>query len=599
MTKEKEPLKEKKAVKFCTVPVFNEIQLDKQVAKQVRFLKAIYPFLEDEENWNEGCIELRPLKRDGDIKGYIRSYNAWHMQEKDIEALKKFLGMLNGKGFCLYYSIFAFDYKKEVSRNGKIYEKGKINNENAMFTTVLVMDFDNITSEEFKKEKQKLIDLDIETIDIFTGHGFQSIILLSEKVTDKEILKKFTNLMLAKGFKVDEALVDPARVGREPYSFNCKALDKKSKYYDEFVTEIFATTDVAWTDKRYHIVDVFEKINSMKDVIPQIKELTHIDIKSITTAPITKTEQKKQVAQKNETNKIKIENLKHVYHMIKYEKLPEPIKHMLSGSRDGYRNQVVLFLIPFLRNSLGLNIQTIKQVMTLWGERCIPNLDQSFVEVEVNRVYEYGFKSKFGKYTEKLVSEYGFLEFTKYTRLNKIVIPNAIFDDFDVISDGAVRIYLALKLAESIDGITEFTKKDIQKYANIGERTIERNIKHIVNMGYICKRRTNRRMKEEYVYSINTHFSVTAGFTMLENSVVTLMLIQLTDGEMKVYSYLCRMVSDAKNDCWASQKYIAKQVRKTQQGVALITEKLMEKKYINKKTEEKNGFKHCIYNLNY
>ena len=37
----------------------------------------------------------------------------------------------------------------------------------------------------------KLIALDIETIDIFTGHGFQSIILLEHKVYDKNILSDF------------------------------------------------------------------------------------------------------------------------------------------------------------------------------------------------------------------------------------------------------------------------------------------------------------------------------------------------------------------------------------------------------------------------
>lgn len=586
---------------FNSVPVFNDKQLDKQLEKQVHFLKIIYPFLEDESTWNEGAIELRPIKRDSTLKGYIRSYNAWHMQDKDIESLKKFLGMINGKGYCLYYSTFTFDHSKEVlNGNGKAMEKGKINNSNALFTTVLPMDFDNITLEEFKKEKQKLIDLDIETIDIFTGHGFQSLILLNHRVLDKDILKKFTNLMLSKGFKVDEALVDPARVLRMPYSFNCKAMDKKSKYYHEAFPDLFPTTDINWTERRYHVVDIFQKINSMPDVIPQEKPMTEIEIKGIQVAPITSTEKKKEQAEIKEVKKIKIENLKTVFNMLDFEKLPEPIQKMLQGSQSGLRNKVMLFLIPFFRNSLGLSIQTIKQIMAIWGEKCSPALDKDFVIAEVDRLYKYGFKGKFGAYTAELQKAYGYLEFSKFTRQNKITIPNSIFDDFDVISDGAVRIYLSMKLAVAIDGVKEFTQKEILEHAEIGRATFYRNITDLLAMGYLCKKRANRRQGEEYIYYINPYFSSVDGFTMLENAVVQMMLNQLTDGEMKLYSYLCMMVGSSKNDCWASQKYLAKKIgKKGQNAISMMTDSLQSKKYITKNTIDKDGIKHCIYNLNY
>lgn len=591
----------KKINKFDKVPMFTEKQLDKQLEKQIRFLRTIYPFLNDENNWNEGCIEIRPIKRDKNVKQYVKSYNTWHLKEKDIEALREFLQIVNGKGFCLYFSTFAFDFHKEVlKKNSKLFEKGKINNQNALFTTILPMDFDNISFQEFQEQKQKLMDLGIETLDIFSGHGFQSFILLDRKVYDRDILKKFTKVMLSKGFKIDEALVDPARVVRQPYTFNCKAMDKKSKYYDAVCPEILPTTDINWTERRYHIADIFKKINSLPDVIPQEHPITEFEIKAIKTASMTKNEKKKEENKIKEVKKIKIESLKTVYSMLDFEKLEEPIQKMLQGSQSGLRNKVMLFIIPFLRNSLGLSIQTIKQIMTIWGKRCSPSLDKDFVTAEVDRLYKYGLKAKFGAYTEELRKAYGYLEFTKFTRQNKITIPNSIFDDFDVIKDGAVRIYLSLKLAEAIDGVKEFTKKDIQMAADIVERTVERNIKDLVNMGYICKRRTNRRIGEEYIYYINPYFSTTAGFTMLENAVVRMMLKELTDGEMKLYSYLCRMIGDSQTDCWASQKYLAKQIGKAgQNAISMMTDSLNEKKFITKKTEKKDGIMHSIYNLNY
>jgi|GEM_PF-2114676 len=590
---------EKPMVIYNHVPFFSEKELSNQVEKMVKFLKTIYPFIIDKKNWNEGCIELRAVKRDAEIKTYIRSYHAWHMGPNDIKALKVFLGLLNGKGYCLYYSIYAFDYSKETHGNSKVYQKGKVNNQNALFTTILVMDFDNITIKNFEKEKQKLLDLDIETIDIFTGHGFQSIILLNHLVTDKDMLKKFTNSILKKGLKIDGAFVDPARIGRLPYSFNCKSIDKKSKYYNETSPEIFATTTITWTEKRYHIEDIFEKIKSMKDVIHQTSQKPQLNIKSFTTTAIIKTEIGEQTAKKTEVNKINKESLKQAYFMINFEELPKPIQYMFSGSRDGYRNQVILFLIPFLRNSLGLNIQTIIQAMTLWGKKSTPILDELFIATEVTRIYAYGLKSKFGNYTTDLAKEYGSYDFKKHSKQNKISIPNTIFTDFDKIKGGSIKIYLSLKLEENVKKIKEFTQNDIEEFAAISRSTFVRNIKDLVNMGYVCKKRTNRRNKEEYIYYINPFFSVVAGFTMLENRVVRLMLNELTDGEIKVYSFLSMMVGDAKNDCWASQKYISRKIGKTQQGISLITNNLLKKKYIKKITEENNGIEHCTYNVNY
>ena len=119
-------------------------------------------------------------------------------------------------------------------------------------------------------------------------------------------------------------------------------------------------------------------------------------------------------------------------------------------------------------------------------------------------------------------------------------------------------------------------------------------------MGYICKRRENRRLGEKYIYYINPYFSTIEGYTMIENSLVRLMLKELTDGESKLYIYLCKMVGSSKNECWSSQKYIAKNIGKTQQGVSLITDKLSEKRYIKKTTLiTDENMKVCTYNLNY
>ncbi|MED1850061.1 hypothetical protein ABE430_25165 [Brevibacillus agri] len=589
---------------FNRVPVFNEKQIEMQAEKQIRFLKAVHPQLTD-THWNEGRVELRPIKRDPNLKDYLRSFGSWHLGDKDVAELKKFLGAINGKGVDLYYSAFAFDYSMVTyDKDGNRKQKGKVNIENALFTSILAADFDGITTEQFQHEKQRLLDVGIETIDIFSGHGWQSIILLNHRVSDKEILKKFTTLMLAKGFKVDSAIVDAARVLRMPYSFNSKALDKKTKYYDPVNPKIIATTDHFWTERRYHVAEIFEKLNSLPDVIVQSHPLTDVDVKVIPTASLNSTDRKAEMEKVKreieEVKQIKVETLKAVYSMIDFERLPEAVQKMLAGSQEGLRNKVMMFLIPFLRNSLGLSIQTIKEILVIWGERCSPSLDADFVLGEVDRIYGMGFKGKHGKYTEELRKAYGYLVFDKYTKKNKIIIPNEFFEDMSTLSDGAVRIFLAIKLGESLDGVKNFSKADIQKYAQVSERTMERNIKDLLSKGHVCKRRGNRRNGEGHVYYTNPYFNSVAGFTMLENATVKLMLSDLTDGEIKLYCFLSKIVGDSRAECWTSQKYLANKIgKKGHDSISKMTGSLHVKGFITKKTIEKNGVKHSVYNLNY
>lgn len=602
-------VKDKDLQVFGIVPALNEKQIERVVEKQVRFLKAVYPFLDELETYSEGAMEIRPIKRDVENlkKDFKKSYNAWHMGEKDIAELKDFMLNITGKGYCIYYSAYAFDYHLDCFKeDGKKFQKGKINNQNSLFTTILAIDFDGMSYEEFEKEKAKLTALDIETIDIFSGHGFQSIILLEHRVYDKNILSDFTKLLESRGFKVDSSIVDSARLLRLPYSFNCKALDpKQTEYYSKDNPMIYPTTDIAWTERRYHIQDIFSKISSMENLKDSHKEvnLDNVNIKNIILEP-KETKAITTVKKQRESKeiKIKIENTKEQYPMIaNFDALPHPIKLMLSRTRQGFRNPVIMFLVPFLRNTLGYNIQTIKQIMVVWGEHCTPKMSKEAVEIDVDRIYEKGFKGSYGKYTEELRKEFGYFEFGEFTRENKIIIPNSIFEEFYTISDGAVRVYLAMKLAKSLDNLSELTKEDIQEYASISERTVERNIKDLVNMGYICKRKENRRIGDKYIYYINPYFSTIEGYTMIETGIIELLMMKLTDGELKLYTYICSMIGRSSGNCWASQKYLAKKIGKAgHSSISKMTDSMVEKKAINKTTYiDNDNIKHCKYNLNY
>lgn len=593
---------------FNELPVFTANQLLKQGQKQIKFLKLMHPALDDLDQFNQGAMEIRPLKRLQDVK-YIRSYNTWRLEDKDIDSLNKFLNLLNGQAYCVYFSGFAFDYHATTfDKKGKERQKGRINNDNALYTTILPMDFDNITYDDFLIEKQKLMELGIETVDIFTGHGFQSFILLSQKVLDKDIYKKFTKLMSSKGFKVDEALVDAARVLRMPFTFNCKTFDSNSKHFNIVDPEIIPTTVINYTDARYRVVDVFNKINSLEDVIVPTNPLTTMDIDTINTAPllvsdeksIKKIEKIKKDIEILSVKTVQLEDGKRHYTMIHFDSLPDPIQKMLLGSQEGIRNDVMLFLIPFLKNTLGCSIDKIVEIMTIWGRLCKPSLSAATIKSEVERLYAYDLKGKHGRYTDKLAKAYGYLQFDVYNRDNKVLIPNAIFEDFDVINDGAIKIYLAIKLNDKKEGNRNYTINELIEITGVARSTFLKNIKDLISMGYICKKRANRRIKDKYEYYINPYFSLTKGFTMLETATLRLMLMSLTDGEMKLYAYLCYMIGATNSNCWASQIYLAKAIgKKGQSSLSKMTDKLADKKFIVKTTTNKNGFLHTTYTLFY
>ncbi|WP_040214681.1 hypothetical protein [Clostridium polynesiense] len=580
------------------VPILDENQINKQAEKIIEFLQVIYPFLsQDSKTWIDGCIELRPLQRSGK-HAFVRSYNAWCLSEKDIQLLKDFLRELNGKQFCLYYSVYAFDYHKDVIdiRTKKPKQKGRINSHNSIFTTILAADFDHMNFNEFYVEKKKLKEAGIDSIDIFTGHGFQTIILLNKKIYDKEILKKFTLLMLDKGFKVDPKIIDSARILRLPYTYNCKACSEKTEYYDPVEPNIIPTTVVNWTTSRYSTEDVFEKLNAL----PNMSDLSSSN-KDVRKKKDSNEASTYKSVSTTET-KIKVEDARTLYaDLLDIDLLPYPIQKMLFGTSEGMRNSVMMFLVPFLKNSLGINIKIIKQIMCIWGRRCVPELEEAVINSEVDRIYSYNFKGKHGAYTSELREHYGYIEFNRYKRDNKIIISNDLFEDYNIISDSAVKLYLVLKLINKTDGIMEFTKTDVMKYVGISGSTFNRNIQFLLKLGYINKKRTNRRCREGYVYYLNPYFSSTRGYTCLENAAVKLLIDNLTDGETKLYTYMCYMIgSNNGQQCWASQKYLAQKIgKKDHSAVSKMTDSMQEKHFIRKTTCEKDGILHCTYNLNY
>lgn len=519
------------------------------------------------------------------------------MGDKDKKELFDFLAKgINGNAYCLYYSSYTFDNNMEI--NSK--QKGKINNKNALFTMILPADFDSIGEDEFQRQMTVLHEIGLESINIFTGHGFQSLILLDSAVYDCQLLDRWTSLLLKKGFTVDPSLRDAARVLRMPFSFNCKGFDKSNKYFlegNEIAIPTFVTSS---TDKRYNWQDVFSRLQSLPDVDSNTVEIK-AEIKNVynDNQICFSHEPQAYQGQTKETN-ISYEKKKEAvvidYPMIhNVDNFPDSLIKMLYRTEYGLRNDTMLFLVPFAKNSLGMDIPSIQQVMTVWGQRCIPQLSADFVESEVNRLVAYDFKGKHGLYTKKMAEKFGYFDFSQFKRDNKVKIAQTLIDSMAIMSDSSLRIYLSLLLNNT--ECRNYRIEDICRISGYKKRAAYRYVHELESLKFLIKKRACKKKGESYEYYLSPYIR-NYRFVLLENSTLTLMLQQLSDSELKLYCYLCSVVFSYKK-IWMSQNHLADKIGKSQSTVSLLTDNLMKKGFIMKKTYRKQNILHCVYNLNY
>lgn len=583
-----------------SIQIWNEDEIISIANKHLNFLAFLYPFLK-ESSYHREVVEIRPIGRDKEKAPYIESFNVFRIDEDTISRYIKFLEKINGKPYCLYYSSHCFDNKKDIE--GK--KRTKINNENALATSVLAMDFDNISIKDFHQIKEKFDELGISTLDIFSGHGVQSLIVLNELCFDTTLLKRWTTLLLRKGIKTDGALIDAARVLRMPNSFNYKAFDKSSKYfvYGKEPEGIF-TSIINKPCYKYPVEFVFKKIMELPDVLYPLKD-EDIKIleenkkmtKKLVDFREEKAKKEKALIEVSTENKEEVANA--YVGLVKVQKLPLPIIKMLNSTPEGIRNKTMFFLVPYLKNSIGYEKQELIEIMKIWGQRCKPRLNEGTIIQETNRLLRYDMKAKFGKYDDELAHKFGYLDF-KLERKNKIKIQKQITNNVRDISDTAFKIYLALMNYKSLNPkITNFTAENICEIASISSRTFYRNILDLVTNGiFIKKAKIDKKKREKYSYYINPYISDYGGFTLLERATIKIMLQELNDPEIKLYTVMCSMLYK-KSNVWAGQKYLAERLGKKQCTISKIIKGLADKKFITIK-QSKNGIMiNNIYVLNY
>lgn len=539
-----------------------EVTIDEQVKNIQYFLTKTHPSLN--RDYNDYCIEIRPIQR---TKGYdyalSRPLNIWKFNSTSIEYLKDFLEKHQDKPYCLYYSIFYFDYEYPTKR------KGYITSAASRCTEEIAIDFDNTNETKFLEYKDLLYSAGLEGLWTFTGHGYHLHLLLKDRIFDNAILLKMVYLLKSRGFYgVDTACIDTARVMRLPFTYNYKML-KDNKYQDE---EPPFSTIVSDTNMRYSFSEIVDKIEAL-------------DIKDFEAYDTYESLKKRELNRSLILDKATI-----TYPYINNLELPSVINKMLSNTPEGLRNSAFGFLIKFFKQYIKLSKSHIYEIMSVWADNAA-NPPYDSLDDDFDRLYTINGLN----YSSDLSKEFGIIDFSNLSTNDDILISNDLVNDLRNISGKELKAYLAIKLLEYEN--IECTQENIASKLGISVRALNPTLMDLCKTKHAYKTKNNRREKEQYYYNTSKIVNVSKGYSRFTFDDIFQFLSELNNNELKVFLFL-KVKAYKDNSSHASQDTLGELLSLKQNTISNIMKGLSSKGYISieKKKIQKN-ISYCNYTI--
>lgn len=559
---------------------FTDTELEAQLKTIVDFLSLVHPELNNKTSQNS-CVELRPINRSPDDFNIRlnRSLNLWRLDDKSIDILRDYLEKHNGEPYCMYYSVFAFDYSKDsYTKAGKKAQKGKITSDAAMFANEIVLDFDNIDYLTFTKVINALDEIGIEGLWVFTGHGYQLHILLNESLYHERYLYELVYLFRSKGFMCDTSCVDSARLMRLPFTYNCKCFTNEA--YDEEYNNPPLCKIVKETDKRYSYNDIVNRISSLPTVNQKDEETYLASLNAV---------QNKATAKTNQTDNVLISRVEYPEYF-SFDNLPDAIVKMLHHTPLGYRNSALGLLIKYCKQYLLLSKEQIFEVLSIWANgACEPVYNQMDFVKDFDRLYHIGGMP----YSSELAKKFGYIDFDNQIQLhreNKVFISNSIFQQLDYIDGNVLRVYLAVKILEhgniedSEDVKIPITINAIADVTGMSIPTLKRILPITKKLQLLYVKQGVKRKGEPNTYHCNRINNYDAGFKALSVNDLEVYLstskrLRLSNNELKLYLFM--LYKFYTKDRAMSLKKIGNFIGCAESTVSELVSSLRKKRYLN------------------
>lgn len=548
------------------IPVLtlDESQKEEQLATVELFLKLVHPCLMDENN--KAFVELRGIARDYDgVPFPIRStsYNTEKMSDKDHEYLQKWLDARNGFPICLYYSVFTYDrWQQSFTKTGKPAQGGKITDAAALFLEELPLDFDHISREQMEKYDAMFVDAGLAPLWVSSGHGYQCHILLNERIKEQKTLSALVNLVISKGFaEVDPVCKDRARLFRLPYSFNCKAFEKTSKYITERENPP-RTEIVKLRTQRYSLCDIIAALNK----IPTVDWDMYI-------AALSEYEESRFVSVKDEQEAPHRQMPNYpasVMQAMNLPKFPSAFVKILEWCPQGYRHDALGCLIMLFNKGLGYSAAATRDILRVWNEQaCDPALDN----------YDMEFNSSWpgvGKYSlKKLAKQFGYMnikEFLEEKNREEIRIPNKLLNNMGTLKN-ALKTYIGFEMAEH-EGMSG-TPKEVAALLCSDYGTVRRNAKSLVSKGFLREHQGNKSQGVPYTYSCSYIGAYSEGYLAIPYEKMKEYLASMGSADLALF-LLLRQESLSSVDYVASYGSLAAKLGCTTNNISRMITRLKE-----------------------
>lgn len=564
--------------------------------KMLEFLKLVHP-----QNAKKGyvnAIEIKQLLRgDGATRSVDRYFNIYNLSSKEtLERLTDRIEETFQFSHCMYYSLYTFDSKKEIQvplidENGReTYEYKrvfKITNENAVETSVLPIDFDNISEEEMREKLSFFHSLNIKPIVIFSGHGYQMLILLKKQRKAKNTFKEFTRKLLELNLQADASVDNVSQVFRMPFSRNCKSYSSEFRQYKPNDPEAIETEIVEMSYERYDYQEVMKKLD---EEIRKRKEAEQVETTRRNEEDVEFIEEKVSdnivYRSINEVD----ENSEHreleEYYLLNFSLLPKVVQKILEGVEEGYRNSARLFLTIHLLKKYKIDQEKVREIILKLNERSKPSEDVSVVEEEFERfINNYSYYHQ-GYYDQNLIEKYGALHEIEIKKdFEEVKINNKVITSFHKIDHKSFPIYLALKMLEFETNRFEFSQREIAERLDVSLRTVSRNLQSLIRTSVVLKSKNWGGKGRLALYKLNPYFSKTKGYTALNVTLAEHMLEKLNAIEMILYTFLLYKVRSMKEtSLYTTQDTIAEELELDRTTISKTTDQLALKRYIEKET---------------
>lgn len=639
-------------------------------------LKATHYYLDDAEiqgrkNWLNGAVptqetghnlavEIRPLRRDTKSP-FMMSHLVYRFDESEFERFHEFMkerhklvksretGEARVIPIDLYFGVYAIDMHAPCLNSKGEETKSYTTKTNAHCTAILPIDLDGVTHDEYLECQALFESKGIETYTIFSGHGYQIHVILDAPQTDLFLLKKWVEAFKGLGIKVDEKVIDCARILRAPL-YNSKGFKKG---------EIIELQVLRTTTKRYNVVEVFKAFGvdyepakrplvgpnsrrlfkcwdldaylshpyasehdgwlsgKIKNYIRKNasqgskmaqKAIPEAEVKSQTPKQVLKATKSKLTTRKEWADDML--NLEKLYPNLNLNEFPIGIIEMLKGFRKGCADDMLTYLTLYLKyqqysfNHIQQTLQTLAELNTYeWS------WDVEEVNARFERIYysDYKISKPMREHLEPVFGDLNPLNAAdiNFRLAKQLIIPHSLFTQQNGeaatvkdLTPGAFVLWLKMMLENNVHYAKTgknkpFSFEEVMALYGKSKPSTIKALDSLVDYRVLLvdKKKNNRKQGQGYQYFVNLHKSLdkTYGFTKIPHASVENLTLKLELGRLSeravMAAFYIRFRMGANSEQDISQDTIANVLGVTRRRVGQLMDELEEAKIITKKRE--------------